>query len=99
MEESSFFVRNEALKIGCPPYASNWCVTECRYDVLLGMPWHVANSHRTDYERRIVRVDSDKIPLEHATDHMISKVKVTNLGVEKFRRMLRKGISAGFKII
>lgn len=41
VETSSNIILNVALKIGSHTYATNWVVSDFRYGVLLGMPWHV----------------------------------------------------------
>ena len=97
-EESSYMVINGTLKIGSHAYTSNWIVAECRYDVLLGMPWHVASNPLIDYERRIVRVDDDELPFDPFVKEHGPRVRVSNLGVKKFRKMLRKGKPEGFQV-
>ena len=75
------------LRLGAHAYTSNWIVANCRYDVLLGMPWHVAHNPSINYEQRIVKVGPGVIPAFQKNDE---KIPVTNLGVKKFRRMLKK---------
>ena len=50
-ERASQIVLNGTLKIGNHSYKSNWVVSNCRYDVVLGMPWHVAHNPNIDYSR------------------------------------------------
>lgn len=40
-ETSTHVVMNGVLQMGAHRYQSNWAVADSRYDVLLGMPWHV----------------------------------------------------------
>ena len=91
-ERSSQVVLEGTLKIGNHNYSSNWVVADCRYDVLLGMPWHVAHKPIIDYENGIVKVNDQKLPSKNVkkTDNLES-MEITNLSVKKFRRMLRKG--------
>ena len=63
-ETASHVVINETLQIGSHAYTSNWVVADCRYDVLLGMPWHVANKPKIDYVKRFVVVDGDVIKFD-----------------------------------
>ena len=88
-EQSSQIVLHGTLKIGSHTYTSNWVVSDTRYDVLLGMPWHVAHNPQTDYNKRIVRVHDGELKFQHPKESN-SSVKVTNLSVKKFRRMLKK---------
>lgn len=57
------------------------------------MPWHVANSPCIDYKKRVVRVDNEIIPVERMITEHGEKLKITNIGVKKFRKLLRKGPS------
>ena len=88
VENSSKVILGATLVVGKHSYKSNWLVANCRYDVLLGMPWHVAFNPNINYEKRIVKVGPDEI----LSDKSPSKatVKVTNLSVRKFRNLLMK---------
>ena len=88
-EESEELIISGTLKLGTHVYTYNWVVASGRYDVLLGMPWHVAHNPRIDYVQRIVQVDGDEIPVDSFADERVSKIQVTNLSVKKFRRLLR----------
>ena len=48
-ENSSIVVIGAVLKIGSHKYRSNWLVADCRYELLLGMPWHVFNNPVVNY--------------------------------------------------
>jgi len=89
VEEASEIILGGTVRIGTHVFKSNWVVASCRYDVLLGMPWHVAHNPKIDYSRRIVKVGADILPLETTLDLKEDKVQVMNLGVKKFRRMLK----------
>ena len=58
-EEASELVLNGTLKLGSHEYTSNWLVGSSRCDVLLGMPWQVANNPEIDYTNRVVKIGSD----------------------------------------
>ena len=88
-EKASKVILGATLRIGKHKYKSNWLVANCRYDVLLGMPWHVANNPSIDYKERIVTVGSDDIFSENSPICAENKVQVMNLGVKKFRKMLK----------
>lgn len=90
-EVSSTVVVNGTLKIGSHTYTSNWVVMNTRYDVLLGMPWHVANNPEVNYPNRIVKVNEEILGLENPNEVPEKEVStVTNVSVKKFRRLLRK---------
>ena len=87
------YIANGTLMIGSHTYTSNWVVGDSRYDILLGMPWHVANNPEIDYVNRAINLEDKSIQLKnHLEDETadISAVKVTNIGVKKFRKLLRK---------
>lgn len=95
-EVSSKIVLNGTLTIGAHTYTSNWVVMNTRYDVLLGMPWHVANNPEVDYPNRIVKVNEEILNLSddpEKTNVNETSTTITNLSVKKFRRMLRKSKS------
>ncbi len=43
-EDNTLEKASAELRFGTHVYTSNWVVARCRYDVLLGLPWHVANN-------------------------------------------------------
>lgn len=86
-EVSSEMVIDAIAIIGGHVYRFNWTVEHCRYFVLLGMPWNVANKPLLDYEIQIVKVGGLQLPRMKKED---SHIRVTNMGVKKFRSMLRK---------
>ena len=53
------------------------------------MPWHVSHNPSINYEQRILKVGPDVIPAFQKDDE---KIQVTNLGVKKFRRMLKNNM-------
>ncbi len=53
VETASEVLLGAELRIGTHVYSSNWVVESCRYDVLLGMPWHVANNPKIEYSKQI----------------------------------------------
>ena len=88
VENSSEVILGGTLIIGKHSYKSNWLVANCRYEVLLGMPWHVAHNPLIDYSQRIVKVNSDElIPHEEVCKQ---KNQVTSMSVKKFRSLLKK---------
>ena len=66
------------------------------------MPWHVAHNPHIDYVKRRVKVDGDEIKLDckkigwNGSDE--KPVTVTNLGVKKFRQLLRKKAPEKFQV-
>ena len=88
IENSSTVILGATLKIGKHSYKSNWLVANCRYDVLLGMPWHVANNPHVDYNDRIIKIGKDElITNSNYGDEVPS---VMNLSVKKFRSIMKK---------
>ncbi len=41
------------LRIGKHFYTSNWLVANCRYNILLGIPWYVTYNPSIDYQKRL----------------------------------------------
>jgi len=93
-EKTTDVIMNGTVTIGSHSYTSNWVVSDCNNDVMLGMPWHVEMKPQVDYKGRTVTVNGDllmpkalkNIPVARST-----KVKVESMGVKKFRKLLRKG--------
>ena len=99
IEMASQVIIRGTICIGSHSYCSNWAVADCRYDVLLGMPWHVATKPNVDYDPPAVSVDGTCLPLEHGSSGLQS-IKVSNIGVKKFRALIRKkGNRKDFQVI
>ena len=77
------------LQIGTHQYLSNWAVADCRYDVSLGMPWYIQAKPEVDYSLPRITVDGESLP-QMPVKVRNGEVQVTNLGVKKFRSLLRK---------
>ncbi len=58
-ENVSKVVLEATLKIGKHFHKSNWLVANCRYDILLGMPWHVTYNHSIDYRKKNITVGTE----------------------------------------
>lgn len=86
-ESSSEIIVDAEIEIGAHRYRSNWVVANCRYDMLLGMPWHEFTNPDTDYIKKTVRVGDILLPISSCCD---DQVKVCNIGVKKFRSLLKK---------
>jgi len=92
-ERSNRVIVDGILKIGKHKYRSNWIVADAQYDVLLGMPWHVAHNPKIDYEKKTVELKNTVLYMrEYYNENKMSrsKVKIGNLSLKKFRRMLKK---------
>lgn len=89
-EHAHQLILNGTLCIGSHYYVSNWAVADCRYDVLLGMPWHKEMRPVVDYAIPSVVVDGEPLPQASRKGSVAENVQVTNLGVKKFRSLLRK---------
>ena len=88
-EEALQVALNATLTMGDHSYVSNWAIADCRYDVLLGMPWHVACRPQVEYVTHQVLIKGNEIPL-HTFDAELKCPKVSSIGIKKFRRLLRK---------
>ena len=70
-EESVELIISGTLRLVTHVYKSNWVVASGRYEVLLGMPWHVAHNPRIDYVQRVVQVGGDEIPVDSFGDERV----------------------------
>ena len=90
-EKSVQMARSATIRVGSTTYTGNWAIADCRYDVLLGMPWHEHFSPKVDYTDRTVMVDGKPLPIMESNGHKRKPtVEITNIGVKKFRSLLRK---------
>lgn len=87
VEETNEIVIDAEVEIGSHKYRSNWIVSDCRYDVLLGMPWHNDVCPRMNYETGELNVKTSALPLHKDSSRAIT---VSNMGIKKFRSLLRK---------
>ena len=78
------------VSIGSHVYRSNWTVADCRCDVLLGMPWNLENKPTVDYAVPSVSVEGVSLPLRGFAFDSERRIKVTNIGVKSFRRLVGK---------
>lgn len=85
---------NGTLKIKTNNYTSSWVVADCRYDVLLGMLWHVANNPSIALVNLVVQVCDEKILAGRKSLSVINKrVTVNNMSVKLFCSFLKKPFS------
>ena len=87
-ENSSIVILGATLKIGTHKYRSNWLVADCRYDLLLGMPWHVSNNPLINYQKRFIKLRNGniRVPFKDSS----RSTKIMNMSVKKFRRILNQ---------
>lgn len=69
------------MQIGDHLAHANWTVPNCRLDIMLGTPWHVANNRRKDYQLGMVIVGKLKLPLIKQTFGIL---RVRNISGIKF---------------
>lgn len=81
MEKASDVVLGAVLRIDTHSYGSDGVVANCRYDVLLEMPWHVANSPQIYYVSRTVKADNKILPLRLGDKHDPDTADVVSMGV------------------
>lgn len=77
------------IQIGDHWYTSHWVVSNLRYDILLGMPWHQEMKPKVNNEQRSISVQKISSPLltHNGSD---SEIRVTNLGVKTLRSIWQK---------
>lgn len=69
-------------------FDGSWLVADCRFDVLLGMPWNSQENPDTDYESRTISVLGHQLSAEAVPRSV--PVSITAMGVKRFRRLLLK---------
>ena len=94
-EDSELVLKNVLIKISKQSYISNFVAAECRYDVILGTPWHVACSPHTDYNNRSVQIGDT---LLRSRAHTSDRTAVSSISVKRFRRMLRRQNACLFRV-
>ncbi len=87
IENDSSVLLAATLRIDKHFYKSNWLVANCRYDILLGMQWHVTYNSSIDYQKKTVSVDTEVLS---KTKQRRNTVEVMNVSVKKFKNMCGK---------
>lgn len=87
VEKAEEVIVGAEIGIGSHTYRSNWIVADCRYDILLGMPWNVDCRPSVDYKSKTIKIGNNTLPTYAERNR---SVKVCNMGVKKFRSLLRK---------
>lgn len=87
-EIATKMVVNGTVTLGNYAYKENLIIADARYDVSLGMPWHVDAQPETDYNLRIVSVDGNSLSCRATAWKGFCTVET--LGVKKCRRKLRR---------
>ena len=87
-EVGTEMISNATIEIGDYKYTGNWIVADCRYDVLLGMPWHHSELPKTEYDKRQVTVKNNILSASPISRK--EAFAITNIGVKRFRRLLRR---------
>lgn len=88
-EKAQEMVMDTEIRIGPRIYKSNWIVADCRYDILLGMSWHVECCPVIDYTTGKLRTQNVFLPSSRDTGRAVT---VQNIGVKKFRSIIRKNL-------
>lgn len=96
MDNADMVIRDATVHIGDYAYTSNFAIDSCRYDILLGMPWHVSAQPTIDYKARCVKVNGMYLPLEEMEND--DKIRVTNISVKKFRSLLQKRSKRSYQV-
>lgn len=87
VEEATEIVVDTEIQIVYHRYKSNWFVADCRYDILLVMPWHVSCSPKVKYNSGTLKTGGVPLP---SSRYATRTIPVQNIGVKKFRSLLRK---------
>ena len=87
-ETATQLVLDAEVRIGAHQYRSNFAVVNCRYDILLGMPWHKSENPSVDYAGKKVRVNGLELPRRPSPEKL--EAGITNLSIKKFRSVIRK---------
>ena len=88
-EVANEVVLGGVLHIGDHRYVSNWAVSDCRYNICLGMPWHVEKDVKICYCARTIEVPGADLHLPKPKEKD-EEIQVSNMSAEKFRSLLRK---------
>lgn len=75
------------VELSTPRYTSNWVVANCNYYLLLGMPRNFEVQPTSEYNSKEVTVIVQLLISRECRSDCIS---VSNLGVKKFRSLLRE---------
>ena len=87
-ETATQLVVDAEVRIGAHRYRSNFAVVNCRYDILLGMPWNKSENPSVDYAGKKVRVDGMELPRRPSPEKL--EAGITNLSIKKFRSLVRE---------
>lgn len=79
---------NAALRLGSHEYVSNWAIVDSRYDVLLEMLCHKSINPEIDYSVPFVSVKNIFLPVVLTRND--NDIRITNIGVENFKSVLRR---------
>lgn len=94
-EIATEMIANGTVRIGSYSYSGNWIVADCRYDVLLGLPWHTEEAPCIDYEGRTIALKGTVLCASPVP--RFSPLRVNSLAVKRFRRLLRRP-KQGFEV-
>lgn len=99
-EAKTEIILKETLLIRSDTYKTKWLVSDCSYDVLLVIPWHVKFKPKVRYKKRDVRVNSARKSIESSakTEEKASSNKMTNLSVKTFCQVLTQKSPSNFKV-
>lgn len=86
-ESTSDVILDGTLKLRTHSYISNWEVSDCHYDVFLEMPWHVANTPRVDYLKKVVNFQDGEISYKPGLNSMRKPLHGTHLSVKEFEKV------------
>jgi hypothetical protein len=89
VEQATKIILDGRLKVGNHEYLSNFVVANCRYDVLLGRPWHVASNPQVSYPARVAQLKDDTLPVMTGAEEFGRAAKVHNMSIKRFRKELR----------
>ncbi len=109
-EKSEEIICNAPVEIEESAYESNFVVANCRYDVLLRMPWHKKSRVAKDYSKHFVPFpDEDNVEMTEVQVPMRFEekkefevedydVKIEKVGVTEIRKILKKNNSKNIEV-
>jgi Aspartyl protease len=90
VEQAAQIILDGRLKVGNHEYLSNFVLANCCYDVLLGMPWHVASNPRVSYYARVVQLKDDTLPVMPGAEEFGRVAKVHNMSIKLFEKNIER---------
>lgn len=95
VETGNVLIHDAHVNIGSYEYVSSFIVANCRYDFLLGSPWHWKEQPTTQYREGVLNVGGCILTSKKGKHDSCC---ISSISVKKFRRLLHKGNASFFQI-